>query len=156
MSVPTVYDYLKYITDACICDKVSRYDIRGKKVLSFEEKTYVSDLGFFHLKKNRVKDEYTRIMETICYNELIARGYQVYVGKTYQSEVDFIAQKGREKFYLQAVYMLENEETAAREFGAYKGIEDNYPKYVISMDRIPMSRDGIIHMNLCDWLLQCH
>ncbi|MCM1123625.1 MAG: ATP-binding protein [Eubacterium sp.] len=153
VSVPTVYDYLKYISDACICDKVSRYDIRGKKILSFEEKTYVCDLGFFHMKKNRVKEEYSHIVETICYNELIARGYQVYIGKTYKGEVDFIAQKGSEKFYLQAAYLLDNENTVAREFGAYKAIKDNYPKYVVSMDRIPMSRDGIIHMNLCEWLL---
>ena len=153
VSVPTVYDYLKYISDAYICDKVSRYDIRGKRVLSFEEKTYVCDLGFFHLKKNRVKEEYGHIVETICYNELISRGYQVYVAKTYKSEVDFIAQKGKEKFYLQAAYILDSAETVEREFGAYKSIEDNYPKYVISTDRIPMSRDGIIHMNLCDWLL---
>lgn len=153
VSVPTVYDYLKYISDACICDKVSRYDIRGKKVLAFEEKTYVCDLGFFHLKKNRVKEEYSHIIETICYNELIARGYQVYVGKTYKGEVDFIAQKGSEKFYLQAAYLLDNEDTADREFDAYKEIKDNYPKYVISTDRIPLSRDGIIHMNLCEWLL---
>ena len=154
VSVPTVYDYLKYISDAYICDKVSRYDIRGKRVLSFEEKTYVCDLGFFHLKKNRVKEEYGHIVETICYNELISRGYQVYVGKTYKSEVDFIAQKGKERFYLQAAYILDSAETVEREFGAYKPIEDNYPKYVISTDRIPMSRDGIIHMNLCDWLLE--
>lgn len=153
ISVPTVYDYLKYISDACICDKVPRYDIRGKKVLAFEEKTYVCDLGFFHLKKNRVQEEYSHIVETICYNELIARGYQVYVGKTYKGEVDFIAQKGSEKFYIQAAYLLDSEKTVEREFGAYRTIEDNYPKYVISTDRIPMSRDGIIHMNLCQWLL---
>ena len=154
VSVPTVYDYLKYISDACICDKVPRYDIRGKKVLSFEEKIYVCDLGFFHLKKNRSKEEYGHIVETICYNELISRGYQVYVGKTYKSEVDFIAQRGTEKFYLQAAYLLNNDETVEREFGAYRSIEDNYPKYVISTDRMPMSRDGIIHKNLCNWLLE--
>lgn len=154
VSVPTVYDYLKHMSDACICDKVPRYDIRGKKVLSFEEKIYVCDLGFFHLKKNRVKEEYSRIVETICYNELIVRGYKVYVGKTYKGEVDFIAQRGDEKIYLQATYILGSEETVEREFGAYAAIEDNFPKYVISMDRVPLSRDGIIHMNLCDWLMQ--
>lgn len=153
VSVPTIYDYLRYMSDACICDKVPRYDIRGKKVLSFEEKVYVCDLGFFHLKKNRVKEEYSRIVETICYNELITRGYQVYIGKTDKGEVDFIAQKGREKMYVQAAYLLGSEETVRREFGAYDAITDNFPKYVISMDRVPMSREGIIHMNLCDWLL---
>lgn len=153
VSGPTVYDYLKYIQDACICDKVSRYDIRGKKTLAFEEKMYVCDLGFFHLKKNRVKDEYSYIIETICYNELIARGYKVYIGKINKGEIDFIAEKGKEKFYIQAAYLLSDEEVIRREFGAYKGINDNYPKYVISLDRTTISQDGIIHLNLIDFLL---
>lgn len=154
VSAPTIYDYLKYISDACICDKVSRYDIRRKKVLAYEEKTYVCDLGFFHIKKNRVKDEYNYIVETICYNELISRGYQVYIGKTYKSEVDFIATRGDEKIYIQAAYLLSDEKVIEREFGAYDSIKDNYPKYVISMDKLTLSRDGIIHMNLLDFLLR--
>lgn len=153
VSAPTVYDYLKYIGEACVCDKVSRYDIRGKKVLAYEEKTYVCDLGFFHIKKNRVKDEYNYIVETICYNELIARGYKVYIGKTYKGEVDFIAVRGNEKIYIQAAYLLSDEKVIEREFGAYDSIADNYPKYVISMDRVQLSRDGIIHLNLIDFLL---
>lgn len=152
VSVPTVYDYVKYIIDACICDKVPRYDIRGKRVLAFEEKVYVCDLGFFQIRKNRVKNEYNYIVETLCYNELISRGYKVYIGKTYKGEVDFIAQKGEEKFYIQAAYMLSGEKTIEREFGAYDAIEDNYPKYVISMDRLQVGRDGIIHKNLIDFL----
>lgn len=154
VSTPTVYDYLKYIAEACICDKVQRYDIRGKKILAFEEKAYVCDLGFFHIKKNRVKDEYNYIVETICYNDLIARGYNVYIGKTYKGEVDFIATKGEEKIYIQAAYLLSDEKTVEREFGAYECIIDNYPKYVISMDRVPLSRDGIIHINLIDFLMR--
>lgn len=153
VSAPTVYDYLKYISEACICDKVLRYDIRGKKILAYEEKTYVCDLGFFQLKKNRVKDEYNYIVETICYNELISRGYNVYIGKTYKGEVDFIAEKGKEKFYVQAAYLLSDETVIEKEFGAYDAINDNYPKYVISMDKIQMSRDGIIHLNLSDFLM---
>lgn len=154
VSSPTIYDYLKYIEDACICDRVSRYDIRGKKVLAFEEKTYVCDLGFFNLKKNRVKDEFNYLVETICYNELIARGYKVYIGKTYKGEVDFIAQKGEEKFYLQATYLLSDDSVIEREFGAYETISDNYPKYVISLDKLNLTRDGIIHKNLIDFLLE--
>jgi uncharacterized protein len=153
VSAPTVYDYLKYIVDACICDKVSRYDIRGKKILAYEEKNYVCDLGFFHIKKNRVKNEYNYIVETICYNELIARGYQVYIGKTYRGEVDFIAKKGEEKFYIQAAYLLSDEHVIEREFGAYENINDNYPKYVITLDRVTLTRDGIIHKNLIEFLL---
>lgn len=153
VSPPTVYDYLKYIEDACICDRVPRYDIRGKKTLAFEEKFYVCDLGFFYLKKNRVKDEYSYRVETICYNELIARGYKVYIGKTHKGEVDFIAEKGQEKFYIQAAYMLSDEKVVEREFGAYDAVNDHYPKYVITMDRTTINRDGIIHMNLIDFLL---
>ena len=153
VSAPTVYDYLKYIVDACICDKVSRYDIRGKRLLAYEEKNYVCDLGFFHIKKNRVKDEYNYIVETICYNELIARGYQVYIGKTHKGEVDFIAQKNEEKFYIQAAYLLSDEHVIEREFGAYENINDNYPKYVITLDRVTLTRDGIIHKNLIEFLL---
>jgi hypothetical protein len=153
VSAPTVYEYVRYIVEACICDKVSRYDIRGKKILSQEEKTYVCDLGFFHIKKNRVKDEFNYIVETICYNELIARGYNVYVGKTYKSEVDFIAQKGQEKVYIQAAYLLSDEGVIEREFGAYDSVKDHYPKYVITMDRLTLNRDGIIHLNLIDFLL---
>lgn len=154
VSAPTVYDYLKFISDACVCDKVQRYDIRGKKALAFEEKTYVCDLGFFHLKKNRVKDEYNYMMETLCYNELISRGYQVYVGKTYRGEIDFIATRGDEKIYVQAAYLLTDEAVTEREFGAYRVIQDNYPKYVISMDKIVSSREGIIHMNVIDFCLK--
>lgn len=73
-------------------DKVERYDIRGKKILAFEEKAYVCDLGLFHLKKNKVKDEYNLIIETLIYNELIARGYHVYIGKTFKGEVDFLVE----------------------------------------------------------------
>jgi uncharacterized protein len=153
VSAPTVYDYLRYIEEACICDKVPRYDIRGKKALAFEEKVYVSDLGFFHLKKNRVKDEFSYLVETICYNELIARGYKVYVGKTHKGEVDFIAERNKEKFYIQAAYLLSDEKVIEREFGAYDAISDHYPKYVITMDRMTVTRDGIIHMNLIDFLL---
>lgn len=154
VSAPTVYYYLRYIADACVCDKVPRYDIRGKKLLSHEEKTYVCDLGFFHIKKNRVKDEYNYIMETLCYNELISRGYQVYVGKTYKGEVDFIATRGEEKIYVQAAYYLTDEAVVEREFGAYEVVPDHYPKYVISMDKMPISRDGIIHRNLIDFCLK--
>lgn len=154
ISSPTIYDYLKYICDACICDLVSRYDIRGKKVLSFEEKAYVCDLGFFHLKKNRVKDEYNYIVETLVYNELIARGYKVYVGKTYKSEVDFIVEKGNDRFYIQATYLLSDDSVIEREFKAFDSIQDHYPKYVISMDPITLSRNGIIHKRLIDFLLE--
>ena len=154
VSAPVVYDYLRCIVDACVCDKVSRYDIRGKKALAFEEKYYVCDLGFLHLKKNRIKDEYNYIIETICYNELISRGYKVYVGKNWKGEIDFIAELNGKIIYIQAAYLLTDEKTIEREFGAYEKIADNYPKYVITLDKHTISRNGIIHYNLIDFLLR--
>jgi uncharacterized protein len=153
VSSPTVYDYIKYIEEACICDKVARYDIRGKKALAFQEKIYVCDPGFFRLKKNRNKDEYGHLIETVCYNELIARGYKVFTGKTVNGEIDFIAERGAEKFYLQVAYLLSDDHVVEREFGAYTGIADHYPKYVVSRDRTTLARDGIVHRTLTDFLL---
>lgn len=153
LSGPTVYDYIRYIVDACIVDKVERYDIRGRKVLAFEGKTYVCDLGFFQLKKNRVKDEWSLLIETVIFNELIARGYKVYIGKTYRGEIDFIAELPASRIYIQAAYLMSDESTIQREFGAFASIQDHYPKYVISMDPITSDRDGIRHLNLLDFLL---
>ena len=153
VSAPTVYDYLRFISQACLCDIVPRYDIRGKTLLSFSEKTYVCDLGLFKLRKNRVKDEFNYIFETLCYNELISQGYKVYIGKTHSGEVDFIAEKGEQKRYYQVAYLLNSKETIEREFGALREIKDNYPKYLLTMDSLQLSRDGITHLNIVDWLL---
>ncbi|MDO4369496.1 MAG: hypothetical protein Q4C29_03060 [bacterium] len=93
-------------------------------------------------------------MENIVYNELINRGYEVYIGKTKNGKVDFLAKKDENIKYIQATYEMKgNYATIEREFGAYKSVEDNYPKYVISLDKVDLSRDGIIHLNLIDFLL---
>ena len=91
--------------------------------------------------------------ENIVCIELLRRGYDVYVGKLYQKEIDFVATKHNLIEYYQVTYSLQNEETEEREFGAYKNIEDNYPKYVISTDTLDYSQNGIIHKNIIDWLL---
>lgn len=152
VSAPVVNAYLKSIVDACVVDQVERYDIRGSKVLAYEAKLYVCDLGFFFLKKNRVKDEYNFIVETIIYNELIARGYHVYVGKTQKGEIDFVVTKNQQRFYIQAAYLMESEQTREREFGAYANVRDAYPKYVISMDPITQDENGVRHLNLLEFL----
>ena len=94
------------------------------------------------------------ILENIVYNELINRNYTVYVGKTKKGEIDFIAKKDEETKYIQVTYEIkDNKEVIERKFGAFKDIQDNYPKYVISLDKEDLSRDGIIHLNLIDFLL---
>ena len=153
VSAPTVYDLLKSIEDSYIVSKVERFDIRGKKILSFEAKEYVCDLGFFQVRKNRVKDEWSCVMETVVYNELLSRGMRVYIGKTYKGEIDFIAERDGKRCYLQVAYLMASEDTREREFGAFRAIGDAYPKYVISMDPLAMSRDGIMHLRLVDFLV---
>ena len=92
--------------------------------------------------------------ENVVYNELLERGYDVYIGKTKDGEIDFIATKTEEKIYIQVTYLLESEKVINREFGAFEEIKDNYPKYVLSLDNTNFSRQGIIHKNIIDWLLE--
>lgn len=152
VSAPTVYDMIRSIEESYVISRAERFDIRGKKVLSFEAKEYVCDLGFFQMRKNRIKDEWSCIVETAVFNELVSRGLHVYIGKTHRGEIDFIAEQSGKRCYIQAAYLLPTEETRRREFGAYSAISDNHPKYVISMDPIAMSHDGITHLRLIDFL----
>ncbi len=154
ISIPTMYEYINLFKNSGLIHMVPRYDIRGKRILAFQEKTYVCDLGLFSLLKNRVKAELSFITETLVYNELISRAYTVYIGKTYKGEVDFIAESPNgKKCYIQVAYIMETDATRDREFGAFLPIKDNYPKYVISQDPIKLDRDGINHLDLIDFLL---
>jgi len=151
--VETVYNYLRYLLDSMIIRKAERYDIRGKKVLALYEKYYVADLGLRQIIKNTINTDFGKILENIVFNELLYRGYHIYIGKTNQGEVDFIAIRNNKKCYIQVTYLLSEPKTVEREFGAFKDIDDNFPKYVISTDPFDMSRDGIQHLNLIDFLL---
>ena len=93
-------------------------------------------------------------LENIVYNELISRGYDVKVGNLKKAEIDFIATRFKEKIYIQVAYILADDKVIDREFRAYKGIEDNYPKYVLTMDKFDFSQDGIIHKNVINWLIE--
>jgi predicted AAA+ superfamily ATPase len=99
------------------------------------------------------KTEIGSLIENVIYNELIHRGYEVYVGKTAKGEIDFIVMEGEKRSYYQVAYLLADEKVIKREFGAFDSVDDNYPKYVLSMDKYDFSRDGIIHMNVIDFLL---
>ena len=105
-------------------------------------------------QKYRFRTEIGGLIENVVYNELLVRGYEVYVGKTTKSEIDFVAVKDGKKEYYQVAYLLATEDVIEREFGAYKDIQDNYPKYVLSMDRFDFSREGIIHQNIIDYLME--
>lgn len=150
----TLYNYLSYITNSFIMYKARRYDIKGKKVLSTNDKYYLADLGLGQVKSSIKAKGKGCILENIVYNELVNRGYDVLVGKSDSSEIDFIASYFDEKIYVQVAYILADDAVIEREFGAFKVIEDNYPKYVLTMDKLDFSQNGIIHKNVVDWLLE--
>lgn len=150
----TLYNYLDYIISSLIVAKAQRYDIRGKKILTTLDKYYLTDLGLGRIYNTGYKLEMGALLENVVYNELSIRGYDVYVGKLPKGEIDFVAVKGKEKRYYQVTYYLYDQNVIDREFGAFKKIEDNYPKYVISMDKIDFSQEGIIHKNVIDFLLE--
>lgn len=152
-SVDTVMNYIDYITTSSIFNKVNRYDIRGKSMMATLEKYYLTDLGFLSLKSSPIEKKTGGRLENIVYNELIARGYEVYIGKTEKGEVDFVIDKFGERKYIQVADYLSSDEVIKREFGAFDYVKDNYPKYVITMDKIDYSQNGIIHLNLEKFLL---
>ena len=154
VSKVTLYNYLEYMTKAMLINKADRYDIRGKRILNGKYKYYLTDLGLGQVKNIGKRQQLGAYLENIVYNELISRGYDVKIGNLEKAEIDFIATRFKEKIYIQVAYILADNTVIDREFGAYKGIEDNYPKYVLTMDKHDFSQEGIIHKNVIDWLLE--
>ena len=154
VSTETLYTYLDALCKALIVKKIYRYDIHGKAILKTLNKYYMTDLGIAQIKNNNFEINKSFAIENVVYNELLERGYDVYIGKTKDGEIDFIATKTNEKIYFQVAYLLADNKVIEKEFGAFKEINDNYPKYVLSLDKADFSRDGIIHKNIIDWLLE--
>ena len=154
VSKVTLYNYLEYMSKAMLINKADRYDIRGKRILNGKYKYYLTDLGLGQVKNIGKRQQLGAYLENIIYNELISRGYDVKIGNLEKAEIDFIATRFKEKIYIQVAYILTDDTVIDREFGAYKGIEDNYPKYVLTMDKHDFSQEGIIHKNVIDWLLE--
>jgi predicted AAA+ superfamily ATPase len=153
VSTKTVYETLSYVESSLIMSKISSYDIRGKKILSRKDKYYLTDLGIGQIVNSNKKLQLGSYLENLVYNELIYRGYTVSIGNNNGKEVDFIATRFEEKIYIQVAYILTDETVVDREFGAYDGIADYYPKYVLTTDKFNFSQNGIIHKNIIDWLL---
>ncbi len=154
ISNETLYKYVDALCKALIIKKVYRYDIAGKTTLKTLSKYYVTDVGIAQIKNNRKEFRSYIILENLVYNELIYRGYNVYIGKTKNGEVDFLVRKNGETKYIQVTYKMgENENTLNREFKAFDSIKDSYPRYIISLDWEDLSKDGIRHIYLLDFLL---
>lgn len=153
IATDTLYKYLEALCSTFIINRVYRFDVQGKNILKTLNKYYVSDLGIKRIKTTNKNLNYSVSFENLIYNELLNKGYEVYVGKTRTGEIDFIASKNNKIKYIQACYTLTSEETINREFNAFKDINDNYEKYVISIDEEDYSRNGIIHLNIFDFLM---
>ena len=149
-----IYRYLDKMEKACLIKRVKRFNIVGKRAMAYIEKQYAVDTGFRMINTNLVNFEDTFFLENIIYNELVSRGYEVFTGKTYKGEVDFVEIDGRKKCFIQVAYYLNSPETIEREFGAFAPISDAAPKYVLSLDRFDYSRDGIGHINIVDFLME--
>ncbi len=149
----TILNYIKACEDAFLFYRVRRQDLQGKKILTVNEKYYIADHGIREAVFGGNMKDINLIFENIVYMELLRRGYKVTVGKAGEKEIDFIAEKQAQKLYVQVAYLLASEETVQREFGAYETIRDNFPKYVVSYDEFDMSRDGLKHTNIREFLL---
>lgn len=154
VSVDTVYGYLKAAEDACLLHKVQREDAIGKKMLRFNEKYYVVDQGLREARGFSNANAVDQVLENIVFIELLRRGYRVTVGKVGDREIDFVAEKNGEREYYQVAYLLAAEETIEREFSVLEAVPDNFPKFVLSLDKFQPSRNGIRGINLIDWLLE--
>jgi len=148
----TVYNYIKACENACLFHRVKRQDLVGKKILQLQEKIYLADHGIREAIYGKNSRDIDQVLENIVYMELLRRGYEVTVGKINQKEVDFIAEMRGEKLYVQVCYLLASEQVKEREFSALLAINDNFPKYVVSMDELEQSYLGIKHMNIRDFL----
>lgn len=148
----TIYNYLEYLENAYLISRISKEDLVGKKEIVGAEKFYLMDTGFYKSELDEKQQNIGHILENIVFIELKRHGYKITFGKMNGYETDFVCKKDNQKIYIQVAYLMEDDETVEREFRPLLMIKDNYPKYVLSMDRILQPQNGIKHMNIIDFL----
>jgi len=153
ISKETLYNYVKYLNEVMLIYTAKRYDIKRKRLLTTNEKYFINDQGLRAIKFNNVSD-IEKILENIVFFELLRRGYKVTVGEINGKEIDFIAEKQGNKEYYQIAYIMESKETRDREFSSLLLVKDQYPKYVLTMDKQDFSTSGVVHKNIIDFLLE--
>ena len=156
IATKSIASYLNFYKESYLVSTVNRYDIHGKKLLELNEKLYFGDVGLRNLIVGGGREgDIEKVMENIVYQQLLRMGYSVTVGQLRAGEIDFVCTKSNERVYVQVAYLIASPDTEEREFGSLKGINDNYPKYVISMTPLVKrsDRQGIIHLGLREFLL---
>lgn len=155
ISVHTVESYLDALVESYVFNKVSRFDVKGKQYLQSGEKYYATDVTMRYALLGRRNIDAGHILENIVYLELVRRGYKVYVGKTGEKEVDFVAENKEGFTYFQVAYTTREQSTLERELTPLQEINNHYPKYILTMDLDPIADyDGIKKINVLDWLLE--
>lgn len=157
VSTNMVLNYLEYLCNAYIIDRIGRYNIHGKKLLELGDSFYFEDLGLRnHLVGGNRHFDIEKVMENAVYRHLLRLGYTVYIGILHKAEIDFVAERQGSTVYIQVCYMLASEDTVEREFGNLRMIKDSHPKYVVSMDKMygDTNVDGIRHLHLRDFLMR--
>ena len=154
VSTTSLYHYIDGLEQAMIVYSAKPYDIKGKRIMKRSEKFYMADLGLRHALMGYREDDIAQVLENVIFLELKRRNYSVYVGKEGNREVDFVAIRGSDTVYIQVTYLLATEEVVTREYKSLENIKDNYPKFVLSMDRLPFgNRNGIRWVNIIDFIL---
>ena len=154
VATETILNYIKACEEAFLVYRVARNDLLGKKILNVNEKYYIADHGIREAIMENNQKNINQVLENIVYFEMLRRGYNIKIGKVDNLEVDFVCKKNDETIYIQVSYLLASEDTKEREFSVLENIKDNYPKYVLSMDEFDMSRNGIKHVNLIEFLIK--
>lgn len=157
ISAPTIENYLSALVDSFVLYRVGRYDVKGKQYLATGSKYYLSDIGLRYYLLGSKQVDFGHILENIVYLELLRRGYEIHIGKVGTAEVDFIAINDEGEEYYQVAYTVNDADgkTLARELAPLEGIKNHSPKYLITMDFLPLtSHNGIKQINALEWLLQ--
>lgn len=154
VDINTIYNYMNALQGAFILQRVPRYDIIGKERLQTNEKYFVSDLSLIYAVMGYKDRMISGALENIVYWEMVRRGYDTYIGKYNNREVDFVGVQGNEKIYVQVTYRMESDATVEREFAPLLSIGDNYPKFVVSMDDVWQDNiEGVKHRHIADFLI---
>ena len=152
-ALSSIYNYLDKMVASFLIKPIYRYNISGKSLLKSNPKYYAIDNGMRYICSNGSNYDRGKFLENVVLLELLSRDYEVYVGKTYKGEVDFIANKNGKKCFIQVCLTMSEQETIDREFNAFSPIKDASPKYVLSLDSVDMSRNGVVHLNIIDFLM---